>query len=432
MQTLPKTRQTRPVKKTTAAAAKAPKSPVARPHSARKLAEAFKSFTCAAGTLEESYARLQGELARLREELSRANQDLEASLQENQRMRTYLAQILAGLPCGVLVLTVSGELKMANRMAGELFDLAPADSDGLHNGTNPDYSSLVPLLISGPQWHDREYEFKRASGEERVLAISRAELPTSSDSTAETVFTLLDVTEVKRLEKERETSRRTQALADMAMLLAHEIRNPLGSLELFAGLLADSTSAQPLTHQWANQLQAGLRTLSATVNNVLQFHSEPSGLLVPTNLARLLEDTLEFLQPLARQAGVRTRLAKPPEDFHILSDPHRLQQVFFNLTLNAFRAMPASATLEVSVAQADREGQQSVEVRFKDEGSGIPEDHLPHIFEAGFTTAAGSPGLGLAVSKRVVEQHKGTIHAESVPGEGATFILTFPRVGAER
>lgn len=432
MRTLPKTRQIRSTKKLATVHTTAPTARPARPPSARKLAEAFRSFTCAAGTLEESYVRLQAEMSRLREELTRANHDLDSSIQENQRMRIYLAQILAGLPCGVLVLTPSGELKMSNRAASELFDLAQPDTDSLRNGANKHFSALLPTLISGPEWRDREFAFEREAGGERVLAISRAELQTSSSSPAEMVFILLDVTEVKRLEKEKETSRRTRALAEMAMLLAHEIRNPLGSLELFAGLLADSTSAQPLTHQWANQLQAGLRTLSATVNNVLQFHSEPSGDLAPTNIGRLLGETLEFLQPLARQAGVRTKLTRPPEDLFVLSDPHRLQQVFFNLTLNAFRAMPASGTLTITVARDELQGLPTVNIRFQDDGSGIPPVYLPRIFEAGFTTTAGSPGLGLAVSKQVVEQHHGSIRVESVPGEGATFVLTFPRVGADR
>ena len=94
----------------------------------------------------------------------------------------------------------------------------------------------------------------------------------------------------------------------MATLLAHEIRNPLGSLELFAGLLADAALKQPELRRWTDHIQAGLRSLSATVNNVLQFHSQPAPQLSPVNLGRLLRESIDFLRPLARQSGLRIDL----------------------------------------------------------------------------------------------------------------------------
>ena len=94
----------------------------------------------------------------------------------------------------------------------------------------------------------------------------------------------------------------------MATLLAHEIRNPLGSLELFAGLLADAAATQPDLRRWTDHIQAGLRSLSATVNNVLQFHSQPAPQLTAVNLGRLMRESVEFLRPLARQAGLRIEL----------------------------------------------------------------------------------------------------------------------------
>ena len=262
---------------------------------------------------------------------------------------------------------------------------------------------------------------------QHFLAVSRTPLSGNKESTGEWILILRDITESKRLEREREAARRTQDLSQMAMLLAHEIRNPLGSLELFAGLLADATEERPVLHKWVEQVQSGLRTLSATVNNVLQFHSEPRSELSPVNLGSLLAQTMDFLQPLARQRGLRMDFSAPGSEVFLRADPHRLQQVFINLALNAFRAMSGGGRLQVSVQCSDTPEELPVRVVFRDHGVGIPARHLDKIFEAGFTTIAGSPGLGLALAKKVVEQHQGKISVESDSEKGTAFTLSFPR-----
>jgi signal transduction histidine kinase len=201
-------------------------------------------------------------------------------------------------------------------------------------------------------------------------------------------------------------------------------------LELFAGLLADATEDRAVLHKWVEQVQAGLRTLSATVNNVLQFHSEPRSELSPVNIVGLLRETMDFLQPLARQRGMRLEFSAGEQEILLLADAHRLRQVFINLALNAFRAMSSGGLLRLSVQARSQAEDLPIRVVFRDEGIGIPPQQLGRIFEAGFTTNPGSPGLGLALSKKVVEQHQGKILVESVAQRGTMFTLSFPRLGA--
>jgi len=243
------------------------------------------------------------------------------------------------------------------------------------------------------------------------------------------VFILRDVSEAKKLEWEREQLRRQQALVEMSALLAHEIRNPLGSLELFAGLLADTTPSTSEASQWVGQIQAGLRTLAATVNNVLQFHSQPCPEPIPTHLDRLLRETLDFLGPLARQRGMQVCLENRAGNVLLHADPHRLQQVFLNLALNAFRAMSPGGSLMVNVVRALPVDSSQVQIEFEDQGNGISEENLEKIFEPGFTTHAGSSGLGLAVCKKVIEQHYGTIRVHSAMRLGTTFSIILPFAG---
>jgi signal transduction histidine kinase len=107
-----------------------------------------------------------------------------------------------------------------------------------------------------------------------------------------------------------------------------------------------------------------------------------------------------------------------------------LQQAFFNLALNAFRAMKPGGTLSVSISTSGQDSVSKAEVDFADQGTGIRPENLEKIFEPGFTTQCSSPGLGLAVTRTVIEQHGGTIRVISREGLGTTFTLELPIEGA--
>lgn len=146
-------------------------------------------------------------------------------------------------------------------------------------------------------------------------------------------------------------------------------------------------------------MQAGLRTLGATVNNVLHFHSQPPAQLLPVNLLRVVWETVEFLRPLARQKGMRIEWHAPEAPVPIRADSSRLQQAFFNLALNAFRAMKPGGSLRVSVGRREEVSGPAAAATFADQGVGIPAENLERIFAPGFTTRPGRPGIGLAVTR---------------------------------
>ena len=390
----------------------------------RALAAAFASFTQTAGALETTYTKLQAEVVRLRHELENKNRSLAQSLEENQRMRTYLARILEGLPCGVLVFDTGMNLRMINPAASRLLNTGGEDACSPEAAVPRLLGSLLAALPQEEFNHEEEWVVEGPQGE-RTMAVTRASIRAKGPG-GDSILILRDLTEAKQLEREREVSRRTQALAEVATLLAHEIRNPLGSLELFAGLLADALANQADLQPWINHVQAGLRSLAATVNNVLHFHTQPSAQLLPVDLLRLVGGTVEFLRPLARQKEMQIEWRAPRASVAILADPSRLQQAFFNLALNALRAMKPGGTLSVSVCRHEEGPRPTAVVAFEDQGAGIRPENLEKIFEPGFSTQSGSPGLGLAVTRKVIEQHGGTIRVESREGQGTTFTLTLP------
>jgi two-component system sensor histidine kinase FlrB len=410
------------------------------------LLKAFRSFAEAAESLERSYGMLRSEVARLHGELEQSNAGLASSLQENRQMREHLDRILDGLPCGVLVAGSDGIISRLNPEGRRLLGPSLAKC-----GAASVLDSSVDAILAVPgellerlrqarsEPGEQEWCLSDGCGAERWLAVRHASLhhagqsereqpeqrrPEQQSGEAVSIFILRDVSDAKRLVRERDKLRREQALAEMSAILAHEIRNPLGSLELFAGLLAGAGLSREC-RQWVEHVQAGLRTLSATVNNVLHFHSLPVPQRVPIDLGELLDWAGGFLAPMARQARVELCLRNRLHGATLAADRHRLEQVLLNLVLNALRAMPGGGWVEICGQRIrGRDGMAAV-ISVSDTGPGVEAEHEEKIFAPGFSTRAGSPGLGLAVCRKIVEQHGGSLAAGNRPGAGASFTLTF-------
>lgn len=387
------------------------------------LLRAFRSFSAAAGSLERSYAKLREEVERLRRELETSNRSLACSLEENRNMREHLDRILEGLPCGVLVVSASGQITRGNPEAMRLLQISSSCVSSLADLSSQ--PSAVQKLLQSTRHdaleHDaQEQEWSVASDGGTLHWLAARHAPIAG---GDSVFILRDIDERKRLEQAEARLRREQALAEVSAVLAHEIRNPLGSLELFAGLLAES-QLDAESRQWVEHMQAGLRTLAATVNNVLHFHSQPEPERAPVDLGELLEWARNFFLPLAGQSHVVLSLQNQISGVLLAADRHCLEQVLLNLVLNSVRVMPAGGWIELG-GKLLADG-TSVALSVADNGPGISAENLDRVFEPGFSTRAGSPGLGLAVCRKIVEQHGGTIHTASDPGRGAKFTLILP------
>lgn len=392
------------------------------------LADAFSVFVSAANRLERSYTQLHDEVAQLRAQLEERNRALASSLAENARMKILHGQILDALPCGVAVVDAERkEIVLLNPEARKLLGISDQDARWNHLPV-----SLLTMIDSGPSqaWRqgDESQIAVNEGGGDRWLRICCTSISANTKPAVSPtlILTIRDTTSQKQADEQREASRQMMALAEISTLLAHEIRNPLGSLELFASLLAADSDLSDQSRKWTQHLQAGVRSLSATVNNVLRFHSPGSAQLMPLNLRELLLNGIEFVRPLAQQAGIAISLEETMGSIKVLADAGALQQLFLNLAHNAFRHTPSGGTFHVRARLASGAAGRSVVVEFSDTGSGIGAEDLPHIFEAGFSTKRQSTGLGLAVCQRIVAQHHGVLTVASKLGEGSTFHLELP------
>jgi len=399
------------------------------------LADAFTSFVAAADRLEHTHAQLHNEVVHLRTQLEDRNRALASSLAENENMRAALRQILDTLPCGVVVLDPESEkVVLLNPEACRLL--------GIPGDRSAEWTDLPgrirTMLASGcsqawKQGDEQDFCFTESKNK-RWVTVRCSTMGAASDGSVEAenrhsnkvILTCRDTTTFKAAEQEREASRNVVALAEMSTILAHEIRNPLGSMELLTGLLACDAGLSEDSKQGVQHLQAGVRSLSAVVNNVLRFYSLGTSTLNPVRLADALRSAVNFVQPLARQCGIGLALEQTLGNAEIAADANELQQVILNLVCNALRHTPAGGRITVTGSLAERQPTPVAVVEVVDTGAGILPADLPHIFEPGFSTSKQSPGLGLTVCQRIVEQHHGIMTARSEPGKGTSFRMEFP------
>jgi two-component system sensor histidine kinase FlrB len=247
----------------------------------------------------------------------------------------------------------------------------------------------------------------------------------AASGSSQVILIIRDVTAHKNAEQDREAARKAFALAEVCAVLAHEIRNPLGSLELLTRCLDEDPGLSGESKQCVEHIQAGVRSLAATVNNVLGFHNPGRTSSCPLDLAALLRSSLEFMRPLAKQHEVDVELHSDMGQTQVKGEKEGLRQVFLNLLCNALHHTPAGGKIEVLSKVEDLQGRRTAVIEFADSGSGIRKEDLPRIFDAGFSTT-GSSGLGLAVCRRIIEQHQGRITVHSEFGQGATFRLEIP------
>jgi two-component system sensor histidine kinase FlrB len=386
------------------------------------LADAFSEFISASTRLESSYGQLQLEVAQLSRQLAERNSALKASLEENERVHSALQQIVDSMPCGVLVVKADGTVSMINPECRRLLDRGFGRADDLQVISAQAGVDLNGFLKRCKGQED-EQEFCRTSavGKRWLSVHDRCLFRGDGAGREQTILILRDVTVHKQAEEERERARKATALSEVATTLAHEIRNPLASLELFAGLIE---KGGPETQEWIGHLYAGIRSLSGTVNNVLSFHGVGYPALHELNLAEAIRSSVEFVRPIADEAGVALTFAADEPVMLVRGNSSALQQVVMNLVCNAVRHTGKDGGVRICVRQAD----DLAVIEFADTGCGIAPELLEEIFRAGFTGSGNTSGLGLAVCSQIVKQHDGAMRVASTLGVGTTFFVEIPTV----
>ncbi|HHI2555099.1 TPA: two-component system sensor histidine kinase ZraS [Klebsiella aerogenes] len=227
----------------------------------------------------------------------------------------------------------------------------------------------------------------------------------------------------QQLQEAMARKEKLMALGHLAAGVAHEIRNPLSSIKGLAKYFAERTPPGGEAQELALVMAKEADRLNRVVSELLELVRPAHLNYQPVDINALIHHSLQLVSQDAQSRGIALQFTPRPELTSIKADPDRLNQVLLNLYLNAMQAIGRDGVIHVSASEADR---QRVKIVVKDSGKGMSDEELQAIFTPYFTTKADSTGLGLAVVQNIIEQHGGTIRAESQPGAGAIFTLWLP------
>ena len=254
----------------------------------------------------------------------------------------------------------------------------------------------------------------------------------SSDATFQDLETALQDladrvgTVVQHLQDSQRTTLRAEQLATLGQLaagLAHELRNPLTSIKLL--LQPDPEDQQPLTLDGRDLtvLRREVNRLEQTLQTFLDYARPPRLEKRPVVVRTLLQQTVEFVSPRARQLGIEISCECPDQIWEVEADAGQLRQVFLNLLLNALDASPSRTRITVRMPNPTA---QWLAIDIADQGPGLPAEFGERIFEPFVTTKEGGTGLGLPICRRIMVEHGGDITGENREVGGAVFTVRLP------
>jgi len=228
--------------------------------------------------------------------------------------------------------------------------------------------------------------------------------------------------ELEQKNEQLERKSRLAALGEMAAGMAHEIRNPLGGIRLYASLLERDLETEENKVKWVRKIIKGVHSLDQIVSDILAFTHEQMCEKNQVNLRGLLQDVLDYVYP--RSSGeIEIDISSISGDLMLEADVDMMHRVFLNLLLNAVEAVEGNGRVEIRAVSCNDEPPYSRRITIADNGGGIKGEVMSKIFDPFFTTKDSGTGLGLAIVHRLVECHGGLISAANNEIGGATFSI---------
>jgi len=366
--------------------------------------------------LTATFAHMVRQLKHSRDELRHAY-DFRDNL-----IRSSPNAVVASDEEGRIVLFNEGAERLFGRSAGEVLghvriqDLVPPVA--VH--------AMEAALAGEGRVSDVETRVLHRSGRHVQVAIS-ASVIKEEGRVVGTVGFLRDLTESKRMEEEMKRADRLATVGKAVAYITHEIKNPL----MVIGGLAKQVAAQPAPGEREREkldiIVSEIKRLETILLEVGEFTKTAHLELQPVALPAVLADVLALMQATFEKKQIRLSAELPGGLPAALGEPLKLKQVFINLIKNATDAMPQGGQLWVSA----RAHEGRLQARIKDSGPGIPPEVMRELFTPFFTTKPKGTGLGLVISRQIVQEHHGSLRVESEPGQGAECIIELPVAAAE-
>ena len=363
----------------------------------------------------------------------------------------FYRRLIEGMRCGILVIERGGGVVLVNEHARAILELpglpqtGAAIEDALAD--HPQLAAILRESFSMSLLPNRaEIELKTRSESGKTIGLTLSLVPGKDGVPVGAALFFKDLTHVEHKEEQERLRDRLAALGQMAANLAHEIRNPLASIEVSTSLLKRRLPGEAAERELLDKIIAEVRRLNRTITSSLEFVRPLSLSLAPATLDGVIEDALTVASGRCGKPGLRVHRVAGSAHPAFLMDRGQLRQVLENLFLNAMEAMGEEGTLTIDVtterapvapstpyrpAGAPATGaafESYAIIRVSDTGPGIPDEHLDKLFYPFFTTKKHGSGVGLSMAKKIVDSHRGILDVASTLGEGTTFTVRLPMV----
>ncbi len=359
----------------------------------------------------------------------RARRDAESRLRATQN---EIAGILDNLGSGLVIVDSRGGVRRVNPAAGRILgvdasacagkDCGEAFADGLKEFAD----CLLRVGASGSPETRREITISRGERAGVPVGVTVTLLESPSGARDGVIAIFQDLTDVVRMREHVRDTDRLAAVGELSASIAHEIRNPLGSIRGSAELLQGELDIDGTQKQLLDLILKESGRVNRIITDFLAFARMRPTQQRPVDIGGFL-DNVAFQIRLQKDQGageVVVEVERPDPGIALALDEEQMTQVFLNLALNAVQAMPEGGRLRL--AAEPRPGRGDCVVTVTDDGPGIPAEIMEDLFKPFFTTKKGGTGLGLPMVARIVHAHGGMIGAGAAPGGGARFTLELP------
>jgi len=272
--------------------------------------------------------------------------------------------------------------------------------------------------------HLRSYQTQRLAKDGRTIDVlfSRSAIRDGQGYLIGYSSVLKDVTEQKLLDRHLTQTEKLSTIGELAVGLAHEIKNPLAGIKGAIEIIRDSLAPDHEHKQILGEVLSEVGRIDRSVVNLLSYSKPKKPDFVQIDLVKLIENVIAFLQKMADSRDICLQLSTSGEIPTLTGDENELKQLFMNMILNSLEAIRNRGNVWVHV---DCSVDSHVRVEIVDDGPGIPSEQLGKIFVPFFTSKKNGTGLGLATCKRIVTDHGGTIRVDSESGKGTRFTIDF-------
>ena len=361
-------------------------------------------------------------------EVQRRFRAAERSIEEARRERAFANQLLEGMVSAVAAIDEHDRIRSANAAFFRIFSGASIGAS-IHERFASDEALRMLEAASSSRVDRATYRGRWLcpQGDEcEEQAFDVYSSPLAIDGDRGQILTLVDVTEAAEAERGMRRQESLAAVGQATAQVAHEIRNPLGSIRLGVAMLRDNVKDEEGLNT-IELVERGIRHLNKLVVDVAQFSRRKALERSDVDLHELIDHSLDLAADKINEKAAHIDKRYAPVSPTGNWDFDQLSQVFVNLIANAIDASPKGASLVISTSEIrPTPAKRFARVALTDQGSGMDQATRERIFEPFFSTKKRGTGLGLAIVKQIVEQHEGEISVESKAGEGTTFIIDLP------